>query len=109
MDQTRPIRFDTFAEKLFNSIPCGSGALLSVAARVILAVDAARRRDVLATVSFAICGSFLAILGIAIQPMLAIVPAGLLHFLFAGGLFYTFGIFFYAVTSLLYRRSVWQN
>lgn len=196
MEKTRPVRLYTFAEELFNSITHGIGALLSIVALVILVVIAARRRDVLAIVSFAIYGSSLlilyvsstlyhsltaprakavfrvldhvsinlliagsytpitllaltpgwgwslfgvvwglAILGIllniaglektrrislilyvlmgwlvivAIKPMLAMVPAGLLYFLFAGGLFYTVGILFYAVKKIPFNHGIWH-
>jgi len=196
MDKTRPIRLYTFAEELFNSITHGIGTLLSIAALVILVVIAARRRDVLAIVSFAIYGSSLfilyvsstlyhsltaprakavfrildhvsinlliagsytpitllaltpgwgwslfgvvwglAILGVvlnvaglektrrismalyvlmgwlvivALRPMLTMVPAGLLYFLFAGGLFYTVGILFYAKKKIPFNHGIWH-
>ncbi|NCA98084.1 MAG: hemolysin III family protein [Clostridia bacterium] len=196
MEKTRPARLYTFAEELFNSITHGIGALLSIAALVILVVIAARRRDALAMVSFAIYGSSLlllylsstlyhsltaprakavfrvldhasinlliagsytpitllaltpgwgwslfgvvwglAILGVllnvaglektrrismalyvlmgwlvivALRPMLAMVPAGLLIFLLAGGLFYTVGILFYAVKKIPFNHGIWH-
>ena len=196
METTRPARLYTLAEELFNSITHGIGTLLSIAALVILVVIAARRRDVLAVVSFAIYGSSLlllylsstlyhsltaprakavfrvldhasinlliagsytpitllaltpgwgwslfgvvwglAILGVllniaglektrrismalyvlmgwlvivALKPMLAMVPAGLLYFLLAGGLFYTIGILFYAVKKIPFNHGIWH-
>jgi len=45
---------------------------------------------------------------VALRPMLALVPAGLLYFLLAGGLFYTVGILFYAVKKIPYNHGIWH-
>ncbi len=45
---------------------------------------------------------------IAIKPMLANLPTGLLIWIAIGGLFYTFGIIFYAWTKLPYSHSIWH-
>lgn len=45
---------------------------------------------------------------VALRPMLAMVPAGLLVFLLAGGLFYTVGILFYAVKKIPFNHGIWH-
>lgn len=45
---------------------------------------------------------------VALKPMLAMVPAGLLYFLLAGGLFYTIGILFYAVKKIPFNHGIWH-
>ncbi|MDD2459358.1 MAG: hemolysin III family protein [Eubacteriales bacterium] len=45
---------------------------------------------------------------VALRPMLAMVPAGLLVFLLAGGLFYTIGILFYAVKKIPFNHGIWH-
>jgi len=45
---------------------------------------------------------------IAIKPMLANLPAGLLIWIAVGGLSYTLGIIFYAWTKLPYSHSIWH-
>ncbi|MFO7838207.1 MAG: hemolysin III family protein [Desulfosalsimonadaceae bacterium] len=45
---------------------------------------------------------------IAIQPMLVMLPTGLLLWIIAGGLFYTFGTGFYVWKSLPYHHAVWH-
>ncbi len=45
---------------------------------------------------------------IAIKPMLATLPAGMFTWVLAGGLFYTFGIVFYAWEKLPYNHAIWH-
>jgi len=45
---------------------------------------------------------------IAIKPMIELLPGGLLTFIFAGGLFYTIGIVFYALDRLPYNHAIWH-
>lgn len=45
---------------------------------------------------------------IAIKPMIANLPTGLLIWIAIGGLFYTLGIIFYAWTKLPYSHSIWH-
>lgn len=45
---------------------------------------------------------------VALRPMLAMVPAGLLVFLLAGGLFYTIGILFYVVKKIPFNHGIWH-
>lgn len=45
---------------------------------------------------------------IAIKPMLASLPAGMFTWVLVGGLFYTFGIVFYAWEKLPYNHAVWH-
>lgn len=44
----------------------------------------------------------------AIKPMLAMIPIGLLVWLLVGGLFYTFGIIFYASKRIPYAHGIWH-
>ena len=45
---------------------------------------------------------------IAIKPLMDILPAGGLIFLFGGGLSYTFGVIFYVWHKLPYHHAVWH-
>ena len=45
---------------------------------------------------------------IAIKPMLAALPAGMFAWFLAGGLFYTFGVVFYAWEELPYNHAIWH-
>ncbi len=45
---------------------------------------------------------------IAIKPMLAMVPTGLLVWLLIGGLFYTFGVIFYASKKIPFGHGIWH-
>lgn len=45
---------------------------------------------------------------IAFGPIIAALPAPALFWLTAGGLFYTFGVIFYAWTGLRYHHAVWH-
>lgn len=45
---------------------------------------------------------------IAVKPMLAEVPAGLLAMLLIGGLFYTGGVVFYAVKRIPFNHGIWH-
>ncbi len=45
---------------------------------------------------------------IAIKPMLAALPAGMFTWVLAGGLFYTFGIIFYAWEKIPYNHAIWH-
>jgi hemolysin III len=45
---------------------------------------------------------------LAIGPMLRVAPAGLMILLLAGGLFYTFGIIFYAKKSIPFNHGIWH-
>lgn len=45
---------------------------------------------------------------IAIKPMIDLLPAGLLAWIFIGGLFYTLGIVFYAWDRLPYNHATWH-
>ncbi|WP_084019085.1 PAQR family membrane homeostasis protein TrhA [Desulfuribacillus alkaliarsenatis] len=45
---------------------------------------------------------------IAIKPMLEMVPTGLLIWLLVGGLFYTFGIIFYACKRIPFNHGIWH-
>jgi len=45
---------------------------------------------------------------IAIKPMLAAVPAGMLMFMLIGGVCYTFGVIFYVWKALPYHHAVWH-
>jgi len=45
---------------------------------------------------------------IAIKPMLAAVPAGMLMFMLIGGVSYTFGVIFYVWKALPYHHAVWH-
>lgn len=58
------------------------------------------------SVVFYIAMGWLAV--IAIKPMLANLPLGLLVWIAIGGLSYTFGIIFYAWTKLPYNHSIWH-
>ena len=44
----------------------------------------------------------------AFQPMVAILPGGLLRWLFLGGLFYSFGVVFYLLKRMPYHHAVWH-
>ena len=45
---------------------------------------------------------------IAIKPLLNIMPSRSLWLLFAGGIFYTVGVIFYAIKKVRYFHSVWH-
>lgn len=45
---------------------------------------------------------------IAIKPMLATIPLGLFGWLLAGGLFYTFGVIFYASKKIPFNHGIWH-
>ncbi|MBP1757547.1 MAG: channel protein, hemolysin family [Firmicutes bacterium] len=45
---------------------------------------------------------------IAVKPLLANVPSGLLVMLLIGGLFYTFGIIFYAAKRIPFNHGIWH-
>ena len=45
---------------------------------------------------------------IAVKPMLALVPGGMLMFMLIGGLCYTLGVIFYIWKSLPYHHAVWH-
>lgn len=45
---------------------------------------------------------------IALRPMLTMIPKGLAVFLFIGGIFYTFGIVFYAWKKMPYSHFIWH-
>ena len=45
---------------------------------------------------------------IAVKPMLAAVPGGMLMFMLIGGLCYTLGVIFYIWKSLPYHHAVWH-
>ncbi|SDK20533.1 PAQR family membrane homeostasis protein TrhA [Natronincola ferrireducens] len=45
---------------------------------------------------------------IAIKPMLHTVPRGLFGWLLAGGLFYTFGVIFYACKKIPFNHGIWH-
>lgn len=45
---------------------------------------------------------------IAVKPMLATVPPGMLMFMLIGGVCYTFGVVFYLWKSLPYHHAVWH-
>ena len=45
---------------------------------------------------------------IAIKPMLAALPAGMFAWFLGGGLFYTFGVVFYAWEKLPYNHAIWH-
>ena len=44
----------------------------------------------------------------AIEPALTFIPREALHLLLAGGLFYSFGLIFYAWKQLLFHHAVWH-
>jgi len=44
----------------------------------------------------------------AIKPALALIPAAGLQLLIAGGLFYSFGLIFYAWKRLLFHHAIWH-
>lgn len=44
----------------------------------------------------------------AIKPAIALIPSGALQLLLAGGLFYSFGLIFYAWKRLLYHHAIWH-
>ena len=45
---------------------------------------------------------------IAIKPMMAMVPTGMIVWLVIGGLSYTFGVIFYALKKMPYHHAVWH-
>jgi len=45
---------------------------------------------------------------IAIKPILAMIPTGLLVWLVIGGLFYTFGVIFYACKKIPFNHGIWH-
>jgi hemolysin III len=45
---------------------------------------------------------------IAIEPMIANVAPGDLVLLLVGGLFYSFGVIFYAWKTLIYHHAIWH-
>lgn len=45
---------------------------------------------------------------VAIKPILAMVPAGLLVWLVIGGLLYTFGVIFYVNKKIPYNHGIWH-
>ena len=45
---------------------------------------------------------------VAIKPMLAALPAGMFAWFLVGGLFYTFGVVFYAWEKLPYNHAIWH-
>jgi hemolysin III len=45
---------------------------------------------------------------IAIKPMMAMVPTGMIVWLVIGGLSYTFGIIFYALRKMPYHHTIWH-
>ena len=45
---------------------------------------------------------------IAIKPMIAMVPAGMIVWLVIGGLSYTIGVIFYALKKMPYHHTVWH-
>lgn len=45
---------------------------------------------------------------IAVRPMIELVPTGCLYWLLAGGLFYTFGVIFYALDRIPYFHTIWH-
>lgn len=59
-------------------------------------------------ISLAIYGSMGWLAIIAIKPMLAILPAGLLSWILFGGLLYTGGIVFYVWKKIPYHHAIWH-
>ena len=45
---------------------------------------------------------------VAINPMLQMVPKGLIIWLVIGGLFYTFGVIFYSIKKIPYFHFIWH-
>jgi hemolysin III len=45
---------------------------------------------------------------LAIKPAIALIPSSGLHLLLAGGLFYTFGLVFYAWKRILFHHAIWH-
>jgi hemolysin III len=72
---------------------------------VIFKLFCVNRFKILSTVVYVLMG-WLAI--IAIKPILTLLPLGCILLLFAGGLFYTIGVVFFAWERLPYHHAIWH-